>query len=289
MNKLTQAILLLTSDFLKENDSKAIPLTPEEWSRFSKYLYEKSLSPADLLDIEFEKKLTTWKDETITLQRLHLLLNRAVALAIAIEKWQQVGIWVITKATADKKYYPEQLKQKCKENAPPILYGVGDKSILSRMGDTIGFVVPNELSDNEKKYLKHIGKNIINDGYILVIFESNKNDDLVIDRALSQGRGVILLVSKDLFIAALNKKYRNGLMQGQLVIISPFYPEAIHRESNQALTKTYFNALSSVSMCFCDNAQPEVSRIEELIEPEGEIDENIDSPSVALTQGTLDL
>ncbi len=249
LTELTKAILLLTSDFLKDKEPKISPLNADEWGRFSKWLNTNSLSPLDLLKVGFEEKLLTWNDAEIPLDRIKLLMNRGVALSLAFEKWQKMGIWVITKAPEDKKYYPKRIKDVCRHNAPPILYGVGNRDILNR-SETIGFLIDHVLSDYEKEYLKFHVKSIGGTQYVLAVCELEKKNVFLVDEALNAGVNIIMIVSNDLVGAALNKKYRNALMQNQLVIISPYYPEVVLNEINNKITNSYYNALTSLSLGF---------------------------------------
>ncbi len=288
LTELTQAILLLTSDFLKDKDPKISPLNAEEWGLFSKWLYDNELSPLNLLEVGFEEKLATWSDETISLDRIKLLMNRGVALALTLEKWQQMGIWVITKATDDKKYYPKRLKDVCKHNAPPILYGVGNKNILNRV-DTVAFCTNETLSNEEMKYLELLGKNISDNGYVLIVSEIDKKNDQLIDGALGTGGDIIIIVSNDLLGAALNKRYRNALMHSQLVIISPYYPEAGVDEQNKNITNSYYNALASLSLGFSKHIQSVP-----VMEDESNASENVSKDTACIEeqkpkQGTFDL
>ena len=54
---------------------------------------------------------------------------------------------VLGEAPENKNYYPKLLKEHCKKNAPPILYGVGNKDILNA-AENIAFAIPNEPLTN---------------------------------------------------------------------------------------------------------------------------------------------
>ena len=51
-------------------------------------------------------------------------------LSLAVETWQSAGVWVTSRHEMD---YPERL-HRLKQNAPPLLYGCGEKKLLSRGG-----------------------------------------------------------------------------------------------------------------------------------------------------------
>ncbi|NOZ52308.1 MAG: hypothetical protein GXP08_04050 [Gammaproteobacteria bacterium] len=71
----------------------------------------------------------------IAKQRLESLLGRGVQLGFAVEEWQRSGIWIISRSDAD---YPVRYKKYLKDKAPPLLFGVGNRSLLR--GGGLGIV-----------------------------------------------------------------------------------------------------------------------------------------------------
>ena len=52
-------------------------------------------------------------------------------MALALERWQRAGLWVISRGDAA---FPKQLKRQLKHAAPPILYGAGSQDLLDMGG-----------------------------------------------------------------------------------------------------------------------------------------------------------
>ena len=52
-------------------------------------------------------------------------------LGLALEKWQRAGLWVMTRSDED---YPFRLKSRLKYDAPPVLFGCGNRQLLDRGG-----------------------------------------------------------------------------------------------------------------------------------------------------------
>ena len=63
--------------------------------------------------------------------RLQQLLERGFLLSQVIERWQARAIWVLSRADAE---YPRRLKHRLREDAPAVLYGCGDISLLETGG-----------------------------------------------------------------------------------------------------------------------------------------------------------
>lgn len=152
LSKNTQAVLLLTSHFTKSVHDAVKPLTPTEWGRFAVWLKEQGLSPTQLLNVNIADSLSDWHDNKISLKRLKALLGRGHALALAMEKWQRSGIWVLTRADAD---YPKRLKLHLKNDAPPFLFGAGNPQLLNNGG--VAVVGSRTVSEENLQYANTLG------------------------------------------------------------------------------------------------------------------------------------
>ena len=235
----TQAILLLTSSFSERKSEDAIPLNPVEWGRFALWLHEHDLKPENLLQGDFEELLSFWKDSEITTSRLKTLLHRGASLALAMEKWQRVGIWVITRSSSD---YPKQLKKKLKHLSPPVLYGIGNPKLLNKPSIA---VVGSRKAPKEALELAHkFGNKIANDGYTLVSGGAKGVDEIAMIGALKGGGTVIGILPDNLLKASLSSQYRNALMNNELVLISTHYPESPFSTVNALGNNKYIYAQS---------------------------------------------
>ena len=105
-------------------------MTPTEYNRVARILYDNQREPGDLLGPEANdlfKNLQSVADSG----RLARLLGRGFLLSQAIERWQTRSIWVISRADPN---YPRRLKERLKDSAPAVLYGCGDETILETGG-----------------------------------------------------------------------------------------------------------------------------------------------------------
>lgn len=236
----TQAILLLTSNFSEKKLEDAAPLSPAEWGRFALWLYEHNLKPENLLQGNFEKLLSSWEDSQITSSRLQILLSRGAALALAMEKWQRVGIWVITRSSS---FYPKQLKKKLKHLSPPLLYGIGNPKLLNK--PAIAVVGSRNAPQEACEYAKEFGKKIASGGYTLVSGGARGIDESAMLGALQAGGTAIGILPNDLMKASLLSQYRQALMHNDLVLISTHYPEAPFNAVNALENNKYIYAQST--------------------------------------------
>lgn len=242
INTNTQSILLLTSYFSKSVGS-AKPLSPTEWGRFAQWLNAQGKTPADLVTAEPHAVLEGWHDEKISLLRIEQLLERGHALALALEKWSRAGLWVLTRSDAD---YPKALKHHLRNSAPPILFGCGNPRLLNQRG--IGVVGARKADDTDLAYATSLGKRIAMAGMTVVSGGARGVDEAAMQGGLNEEGTVIGIMADSLLSAALASKWRNGLMNNNLVLVSPFFPEAGFNAGNAMARNKYIYCLSQAAV-----------------------------------------
>lgn len=243
LNENTQAVLLLTSHFTKLAQDAAKPLTPTEWGRFAAWLKEKELSPAQLLSGDVADILSKWHDSKIALNRLEALLGRGHALALSMEKWQRAGIWVLTRSDAA---YPKRLKQRLRTDAPPFLFGVGNPRLLNNSG--VAVVGSRHVNEESLQYADALGAKAALAGVNVVSGGAKGIDEAAMLGALIVEGTVIGVLADSLLKAATAQKWRNGLMNNNLVLVSPFYPEAGFNTGNAMARNKYVYCLSDAAV-----------------------------------------
>ena len=242
INTNTQSILLLTSYFSKSaGDAK--PLSPTEWGRFALWLNEQGKTPSDLMTAESRAVLQGWHDGKIPLERIEQLLGRGHALALALEKWSRAGIWVLTRSDAD---YPKLLKQRLRNSAPPVLFGCGNARLLNQLG--VGVVGSRKVDEAGLSFATALGEHIAMAGFSVVSGGAGGVDEAAMLGGLKANGTVIGVMAHSLLSAAMSSKWRKGLMDNNLVLISPFYPEAGFYGGNAMARNKYIYCLSQAAV-----------------------------------------
>ncbi len=217
----TQAILLLMAPLIAGRDEPSSDLlTPGEYKRLARFLRDQQRQPADLLAPDARELLGECK-QLIDSDRLKSLLARGFLLSQAIERWQTRAIWVVSRADA---VYPRRLKTRLKDDAPPVLYGCGDATILDTGG--LAVVGSRHVDDALVEYTEGIGRLTAKARRTLVSGGARGIDQAAMRGALEAGGKVAGVLADSLERAALNREHRNLLMDGQLVLISPYDPSA---------------------------------------------------------------
>lgn len=239
----TQAILLLTAYFSRSTSSEAKPLTNKEWGRFAFWLKNQEMVPEDLLTGNLSQKLAGWTDSKITSDRIQTLLNRGSALAMAMEKWTRSGLWVLTRSDSD---YPKRLKARLSNDAPPVFFGCGNRNLLNQGG--IAVIGSRKTSDADLQFSRDLGAKSANDGRSVVSGGAKGVDEAAMLGALESEGTAIGVLANDLLRAATSAKYRKYLMANNLVLLSPFYPEAGFNAGNAMQRNKYIYCLADAAI-----------------------------------------
>jgi predicted Rossmann fold nucleotide-binding protein DprA/Smf involved in DNA uptake len=217
----TQAILLLTAPLIAgRRESSSDLLTPSEYKQLARSLRDKQRQPADLFSQEADE-LCAECQHVIEGARLKRLLARGFLLSQAIERWQTRAIWVVSRADAE---YPRRLKARLKDDAPAVLYGCGEAAILDTGG--LAVVGSRNVDDALLEYTDGIGRLTAKARRTLISGGARGIDQTAMRGALEAGGKVVGVLADSLERMALNREHRNLLMNGQLVLISPYDPSA---------------------------------------------------------------
>lgn len=238
-----QATLLLTSYFSKTSYEDVKPLTNAEWGRFAMWLKKKSLNPSHLLVSDPKPLLDGWQDKRVTPNLILQLLNRGHSLALAVEKWQSAGLWVLTRSDLE---YPIRLKQRLINDSPPVLFGCGNKSLMNARG--LAVVGSRDACEQDLKFTKLVAEKAASEGIAIVSGGARGVDITAMMGALQAGGPVIGVLADSLLRAATSAKWRKGLMDGNSVLVSPFYPEAGFSIGNAMARNKYIYCLAESSL-----------------------------------------
>ena len=106
----TEAILLLCGRFGSERGEQFAPLSQKEYEALTRWLLERKLRPADLLNAD-SNLLAELVQAKLDHAKVSALLRRGTALALAMEKWRRSGLWVLSRSDSA---YPKRLKKRWK-------------------------------------------------------------------------------------------------------------------------------------------------------------------------------
>lgn len=249
VNHQAQAILLLTAHLGKPAKDDPKPLGPVEWGRFAQWLRGRGMVPEVLLREDPAAVLEGWIDRTITLERIRYLLGRAGALGLATERWERAGLWVMVRSDSD---YPARLKRRLRSDSPPFFFGCGDRGLLDRGG--IAVVGSREASEEDLALASRLGAQAALEGLAVVSGGARGVDEAAMLGALEKEGVVVGVLADSLLRAASSARYRERLMAGNLVLISPFNPEAGFDVGNAMARNKYIYCIADAAVVIAAGA-----------------------------------
>ncbi len=224
MNELspnTQAILLLSAPLIAGGTRRDAPiLSPGEYGRLAARLRQLDAEPRDLLASGTDG-LGEACGETVDSTRLEKLLGRGFQLAQAVDRWSKRAIWVVSRADD---HYPKRLKRRLKHDSPPVLYGCGNRSILARQG--LAIVGSRNVDEPLLEYSRCVASQVAGADLAVISGAARGVDRAAMNGALDAGGVVAGVLAGDLERAVVHREHRDLLMDGRLVLVSPFDPSA---------------------------------------------------------------
>ena len=215
----TQAILLLTAPLIADGKRRETPyLTPGEYRNLAARLLGVEAEPADLLGSE-AGPLVDGCGDVIDSSRLKALLGRGFLLAQAVDRWARRAIWVVSRADDE---YPRKLKQRLKRDAPALLYGSGDRSILDGQG--LAIIGSRDAGEPLLEYTRDVAAQAAGAGVGVISGGARGVDRAAMNGALESGGVVSGVLAGDLEKGVMQREHRNLIIDGQLVLVSPYDP-----------------------------------------------------------------
>jgi len=219
LSTATQATLLLCSPLRAGKNKDVQPLSIGEFNELEKQLQRVSAGLEQLLDTDAPallKKLGL----TVDTEKITALLGRGFMLSMALETWQSAGVWVTSRNETD---YPERL-HRLKQNAPPLIYGCGEKILLSHGG--LAIVGSRDVDAAGEEFTRNVAAKAAQEKMQIVSGGARGVDQFAMLAALEAGGTVVGVLADSLLRSATSGKAREAIQDGRLTLVSAFDPEA---------------------------------------------------------------
>ncbi|HEX5218208.1 MAG TPA: DNA-processing protein DprA [Verrucomicrobiae bacterium] len=218
LSPAAQVALLLCSP-LRAGKNKAVqPLSLGEFNELEKQLRRVGAPLEGLL--EADTSLPEHLGPTVDAEQITALLGRGFMLSMALETWQSAGVWVAFRGEPD---YPERLLR-LKQNAPPLIYGCGEKKLLPNGG--LAIVGSRDVDPSGEEFTRSVAAQAAREGMQVVSGGARGVDQLAMLAAIEAGGTVVGALADSLLRSATSGKAREAIQGGRLVLISAFDPEA---------------------------------------------------------------
>lgn len=210
-------ILLLCSAFTQ---SGMKPLSTRQYHRIAGWLHQEGLRPGNLLYPKVVKRLLETSD-LAEAEAVPKLLQRAVFLPVMQKKWQHLGIQVVCRGESA---YPQRLKKRLGHTTPPLLFYAGNIQLLYRGG--LAVVGSREADQDACLFARKVAEVCVREG-IQVLSGGAKGIDLeAMKTALRVGGTVVGVLPGNLARERRSEKYSKFIERGQLLLVSPYHPDA---------------------------------------------------------------
>lgn len=217
----TQAVLLLCGELGQRGSNGPKPLGLRQYNALASWLKSQGLRPGDLLSTGGRTRLAEFQSPEVNSVRVTPLLDRGAALALIVERWERSGLWVISRSDA---CYPERLKRYLAQTAPPLLYGVGSKSLLNRGGLVV--VGSRDRSEEDGEFARRVGEHCAKEGIAIISGAAKGIDRDATSGALEAGGWALGVLAEGLAKTATSGQYRSGLVSDRLTLVSPYDPDS---------------------------------------------------------------
>ena len=239
----TRAIMLLTGPLMGGRGAAPSELLKlAEYNALARHLRELKRQPADFLGPDADDLIEACRG-VVEESRLRWLLGRGFVLEQIAERWASQDIWVLSRADAD---YPKRFKARLREDAPAVIYGCGDVNLLNTGG--LAVVGSRHLDDALADDTISICRLAAQAGKTLVSGGAPGIDQVAVGASLRAGGRVSAVLADSLAKTVLNRQYKNPLLDGQMVLMSPYDPNATFNSSLSTQRNKHIYALADVGL-----------------------------------------
>ena len=193
-------------------------LTAIQWSRFSQALAAAELTPADVFTPRFHAEGLPGLDAEVA-ARVRRLLEDAPAATVTVKELMDRGVWVRTIVDDD---YPETLRLRLKEKAPPVLWGLGSPELLRRPG--IGIVGSRNVSPEGAEVAQAFARLVAATGRTLVSGGARGVDQLAMNAAYRHGGAVLGILADSLLARVRDPDVLRALDGGATALVTEQHP-----------------------------------------------------------------
>lgn len=198
------------------------PLWQSEYVRLTGWLTDKGYPLETLLSPDIYLLLLEGEEQTgLPAERLKALLERGAQIALWMEKWSNAGMWIVAWQDAE---YPRVLHEKLRKQAPVLLYGFGNPSLLQQGG--LAIVGSRHTGENLLESARRIANRCAQQSWAVISGGAKGVDRAAMQGALEEGGTCVGVLAADLARIATSYTLREYLLSDKLCLISPYHPQS---------------------------------------------------------------
>lgn len=211
----TNVTLLLCAWFGGEQEHK--PLTLSEYNLMATWLHQNDYRPKDLVGRSCAEDAA--QETRLGYHRISGLLERRITLGFHLEEWQRRDFWILGRGDAA---YPKRIKRSMKSQAPPVLFGTGEVTIIDQGGTAI--VGPEGATQQSAKSVQQLAKFYAENGHAIIVAGRQSIGENAVKSALDAEGSIIWVLQGAELNAPLEKPLRRSRTAGKTVLLSSRSP-----------------------------------------------------------------
>jgi len=186
-------------------------------------VHEKKMSWADFFDMDKRGWRELFAFTEKELADLEYVKSDMPRLAFIAEQLQNEGFQIIPINSPD---YPAVLKENLKiKSTPPVLYIKGRKGLLQE--DAVAIVGSRKAGDKALEFTDHVAKKSVKEFKVVVSGFAKGVDKQALDSTIeANGKSIIVLPQGILTFQSGFKKYYEPIVNGDVLVLSTFFPKA---------------------------------------------------------------
>ncbi|MEK6325327.1 MAG: DNA-processing protein DprA [Acidobacteriota bacterium] len=244
------ALFLLCSHLGLPDEPDAKPLSGREWNHLEQKLAATSFNVAELPGSSAQHIKSTLQIGDDEAARLAGLLDRGSVMEQEVERLAELGIWIITRLD---EHHPPRLTERLKGAAPVILYGAGSARLLSRRG--LAVVGSRNIDQRGFALTEFIGNACAESKLIVYSGGARGVDKTAMGAALAAGGSAAGLLADSLEKAVRAVDARTAIEEGQLVLATPYSPQANFNVGMAMARNKLIYALSDFALIIASDAE----------------------------------
>lgn len=244
------ALFLLCSHLGLPDEPDAKPLSAREWNQLEQKLAANSFNVAELPGSSTQQIKSTLKMGDDEAARLASLLDRGTMMEQEIERLAELDIWIITRFD---EAYPPRLTERLKGGAPVMLYGAGSARLLNRRG--LAVVGSRNIDQRGVALTEFIGNACAESKLVVYSGGARGVDKTAMGAALGAGGSAAGLLADSLEKAIRAADARTHIEEGQLVLATPYSPQASFNVGMAMARNKLIYALSDFALVIASDAE----------------------------------
>lgn len=240
--------MLLSMALSPNREEYARPYSTQELKRLEEKVRKSSLYHVGrLTDIDIGGLMQQLDISEEEAYRIFTLLNRSVQLSYTIENYLKQGIDVVTCYNDE---YPQQLRRRMNEAAPPVFYRCGNAELLSRPMLAIVGISGVKTTPEVRDSVETLVRNGVRLGYTILA-----GGELGVSRVAQKFAGeyggtLVEVLGGDMSARIQEEEIRAMLDEGRAAVISMEHPDALFTVSHAIARNKLLFSLAEAAFIF---------------------------------------